>query len=116
MTSIGKVRGSVIDADFLAARHQQAALYGYPKAKWIEFAETMLRCGYSVWLYEARETVSKYIVVGHGDLRFKVRFSNHRPARWREEAGDCDFFVGRSHHGVTTTAEAVIATVAWLEP
>ncbi len=100
---------------YLDGRTDRAELHGYDKAKWIEFAETMLRCGYEVILYEARNTFSKYLTVWNGSLSYKVRFSNHKPIRHREEAGDCDFFVGRTNFNVTTTNQAIIATIAYLD-
>lgn len=72
----------------------------------------MLAQGLTLTLYEARETVSKYITVTDGKLRFRVRFSNHRPHVQREMKKDCDVFVGVSHSGCVNTAEAIRATLA----
>lgn len=90
---------------------------GYPVSQWIIFSEYFLERGYSVNLYEARQTVSKYVTVSHMDnnLQFKVRFSNHAPIRRREEAGDCDFFVGRTNFKTTTTAMAIMACLKRFE-
>lgn len=77
--------------------------------RWIGFCQEMLQKGYEVFLYEARQTFSKYITVAKNGKQFKVRFSNHKPIRFREERGDCDFFVGHTHLGVTMTHQAVDA-------
>lgn len=42
----------------------------------------------------------------------RVRFSNHKPIERREDAGDCDFFVGVANRKTTTTAQALEA-VRW---
>lgn len=103
-----------INQDFLDQRVSQAEAKGYGKAKWIEFCEKMMAEGYYLKLYEARKTVSKYITVIKPDdpsHKFKVRFSNHRPIKHREVSGDCDFFVGVTNLGVTTTEMAIEATL-----
>jgi len=82
---------------------------GYPKAKWIEFSEILLKEGYKLHIYEARRTFSKYITVTKGDKKFKVRFSNHKPIKHRELSGDCDFFVGVTNLGVSNTQMALNA-------
>lgn len=85
---------------------------GKPKQKWVQFCEYFLSRGYTLMLYEARRTVSKYITLTHEDhpgKSYKVRFSNHKPNRYKEQTGDCDFFVGRTHFGVKTTRDAAIA-------
>jgi hypothetical protein len=94
---------------FLAAR---AALHengGYPKARWIVFCETMLERGFTLTLYEARQTASKYLTVMYGEKSFKVRYSNHPPAR--ERLDDCDFFVGRRPGQTTNTTQAIEAVM-----
>lgn len=109
-----KANNRVVNQDFLDHRVKMAIDAGYTKQKWVEFCEEMLRQGFTVRLYEARRTVSKYITVSRPDdhsRSFKVRFSNHKPIKYRETAGDCDFFVGRTHLGVTTTQQAIEATV-----
>lgn len=103
-----------VTQEFLDERVRIAEENGWGKAKWIEFCEKMMADGYYLKLYEARKTVSKYITVinpedsGH---KFKVRFSNHRPIKHREVSGDCDFFVGVTNLGVTTTDDAIKATL-----
>ena len=101
-----------VDIKFLQYRFEVAVNSGYPKkAKWIEFCETLLDEGYTLRLYEARETVSKYITISKSGspLTFKVRFSNHRPIHSREVQKDCDFFVGVTNLTVTNTQQALIA-------
>ena len=103
-----------VTADMLNARATWSQERGYPKQKWIQFCETMLADGFSVSLYEAQKTFSKYVTVSNGKQSFKVRFSNHRPIKRREEAGDCDFFVGVCNHVTHTTEQAVAETRAAL--
>ncbi|MBO6507323.1 MAG: hypothetical protein JJ979_02365 [Roseibium sp.] len=102
-----------IDKQYLDGRLNGLKAAGYGKTKWIEFCETMLNYGFDLSLYEARQTVSKYITVTSRASKksFKVRFSNHRPNRYREEGGDCDFFVGRNNHSISTTDQAIEATL-----
>jgi hypothetical protein len=74
----------------------------------------MLAQGYTVELYEARQSFSKYIRVYNVGMCFRVRFSNHGASN-----NDCDFFVGinrKLHDKVTTTEEAIVATIAALGP
>lgn len=107
-----------INQDFLDQRVAQAEAKGFGKAKWIGFCETMMAEGYYLKLYEARKTVSKYITVIKPDdpsHKFKVRFSNHRPIKHREVSGDCDFFVGVTNLGVTTTEQAIEATLTFFK-
>lgn len=105
-----------LDRDYLESRAQAVIAKGYQKQKWVEFCEAMMDLGYELTLYEARRTVSKYITVHNKPKRktFTVRFSNHRPIRYREEAGDCDFFAGVTNHTVTTTAQAIKAAKDFL--
>lgn len=101
--------GRVVNSDFLNARTQRATAAGWKKAKWVHFCETLLEAGYTLSLYEAQATYSKYVTVKKGKQRFKVRFSNHKPIKHREIKGDCDFFVGITNLGVTTTSDALKA-------
>jgi hypothetical protein len=108
-----KATHMVVTPQFLAARAERSTSRGYTKQKWVEFCETLLSEGYSLKIYEARRTVSKYITVSRkGRASFKVRFSNHRPIADREDRGDCDFFVGVTNRTVTTTAQALDAVRA----
>lgn len=95
----------------IAKRKARSLGMGYEPQKWLLFCEEMLKSGYKVTVYEAQETFSKYIrVYGAGDTWYQVRFSNHKPNKGRELAGDCDFFVGVTHTGVRTTSMAIQAT------
>ncbi len=99
---------------YLQQRAGNLALRGYQKPKWIGFCELVLRSGLTAHLYEARRTVSKYVTVSSPDGRsFKVRFSNHKPIAAREAKGDCDFFVGVTNQTVTTTSQALAATLSF---
>ena len=102
-----------VTPSFLVARVERAAEKGFDKAKWVIFCETMMQHGLRLSLYEARKTFSKYVTVHNpaNGKYFKVRFSNHRPIKAREEAGDCDFFVGVTNLTTTTTTQAIAATL-----
>ncbi len=88
----------------------------YGKQKWIEFCEHLLNDGFELSLYEARETVSKYITVKHNGREFKVRFSNHMPNKTRELNGDCDLFVGKTHKGIINSKTAMLEVYKWADP
>lgn len=109
-----KATNQKIARDFLEKRVQGCIAKGYQKQKWVEFCEAMMERGYTLTLYEARRTVSKYITVHNGDHKFKVRFSNHKPIRDRKANGDCDFFVGKTHLNWSTTAQAIAAVDAFM--
>lgn len=105
-----------VSRELLKQRVAYSEKLGYGKQKWVEFCETMLDNGLKCSLYEARRTVSKYITVRDTTgRRFKVRFSNHRPIKEREDANDCDFFVGIANKKTTTTAQAIVATLAFFK-
>lgn len=106
-----KASNKKIDQSFLEARVAYAEKLGFKKQKWVEFCEIMLKHGFHLELYEAKRTVSKYITVSNRIATFKVRFSNHAPIKTREVAGDCDFFVGKTHLGITNTSQAVEAVL-----
>lgn len=110
-----KATNQRVTPEFLKARVERVIQLGYSKQKWVEFCEAMLSHGFTLELYEARRTFSKYITVISGGMRYKVCFSNHKPIKDRELAGDCDFFVGRTHLGVSTTAQAIQATIKHFE-
>lgn len=93
----------------LNERHAWSRRLGYEKQKWVFFCETLLERGYEMTLYEARQTVSKYITVRKDGKTFKVRFSDHKPIAHREANGDCDFFVGRTNLGISNTHNALHA-------
>lgn len=100
-----------VTQEFLNDRAARSLAAGYSVQKWIAFCSRLLALGFDVSLYEARQTFSKYVTVSDGQKRFKVRFSNHRPIKRREEMGDCDFFVGVANYQTTTTAQALAATL-----
>lgn len=78
---------------------------GYPIPKWIIFCETMLHHGWGVFLYRAQTSVSKYVYIKYAGLEYKIRFSDHKPAREREEIQDCDYFVGIGNKQSLTTQQ-----------
>lgn len=108
-----KATNKVVTMDYLKGRAEGLAAAGYSKSKWIYFCEEMMRLGFTVELYEARQTKSKYCTVRREAFKgksFKVRFSDHKPIYHREMAGDCDFFVGHTNTGIRNTHDAVNAT------
>lgn len=105
----------VVTPEFLAERAKFAKSLGFPKQQWVLFCEALLNRGYTMTLYEAKQTVSKYITVRRDNKKFKVRFSDHKPIARRELTGDCDFFVGVTHLGVTTAEQAYHATRKYFE-
>lgn len=109
----GKVANAIVTREFLLAREARAAKSGFGKAKWIAFCEAMDARALEVSLYEARKTFSKYLTVSDGSREFKVRFSNHAPIKAREQAADCDFFVGVCNFTTTTTEQAISAVDAF---
>lgn len=106
----GKATHLLVTKPFLEGRTQRALMGGYSKQKWISFCEAVMALGLTVHLYEARATASKYVTVSDKGRAFKVRFSNHRPIKAREAAGDCDFFVGVCNSVTTNTGQALSAT------
>lgn len=98
--------GRGINQAYLDSRKERLVAGGWPISKWITFCEEMLQAGYVVNVYESQTTRSKYVYVSREKKTFKVRFSNHRPAREKQGEGDSDFYVGVSHGVVTTTADA----------
>lgn len=96
---------------YLQNRSEMLKRNNWPKSKWIFFCEELIKRGFVVSLYEARETKSKYCKVKFKGIRksFKVRFSDHKPSRYKEKIGDCDFFVGMTNTGTRTTQQAIDA-------
>lgn len=78
---------------------------GYSIPKWIQFCEAAISMGFRVGVYAAVTTVSKYIYLSRGGITKKVRFSNHRASYAMEDAGDCDYYIGRGNFGVITTEQ-----------
>jgi hypothetical protein len=104
-----KATNKKLTVGYLKGRAEGCMAKGFKKQKWVEFCETLMTRGFELELYEARRTVSKYILVKRESKTFRVRFSNHKPISERELAGDCDFFVGITHTGTRTTADALKA-------
>jgi hypothetical protein len=110
-----KASGNLVSNKFIQSRIEALKAKGFGKTKWIEFCEHLNSRGLKCYLYEARQTLSKYITVTDGKSSVKVRFSNHKPIKSREIAGDCDFFVGVTNTGVRTTADAIAFVEAHFE-
>jgi len=77
----------------------------YSTPKYMTFMSTMLKEGWEVKMHIVKD--SKYVFVEKGDLIFKIRFSNHKPAYHRQKKNDCDFYVGISHKQVHTTDQII---------
>jgi len=103
-----KAKNLKITQEFLDYRSNKAIQSGYQKQKWVMFCEYYLQKQFDIYLYEAKETVSKYVTLKKNGVECTVRFSNHRPSYKREMNGDCDFFVGVTHTGVRTARDAAI--------
>jgi len=104
-----KATNRLVTVNYLEHRTRVLDNMGYKKAKWIELCEVLLKNGFEISLYEARNTVSKYLTLKRDGKEFKVRFSNHKPSKWKEDIGDCDFFVGIANTTTTTTRDALDA-------
>lgn len=89
----------------------------YGRSVWVRYCDVMLDQGYAVEIYEAKDTVSKYITVtGNFDITYKVRFSNHPPSYVRMLDSDVNMVVGYSRDGIRWTLEdAIIATLKWFD-
>lgn len=99
---VRKMTNEIVTVGMLRSRAESNRINGYAKPKYIKFCEQLLKHGYSLELYEARSTFSKYITVRReGDKTYKVRFSNHKPNLLKEKRGDCDYFVGVTNLKVT---------------
>ena len=80
--------------------------YGYPAPKYLLFARDLLEDGWKVRQYKGgKRGISKYLFIEKGDHLYKIRFSNHKPIKAKEEESDCDFYVGVSHFQTSTTEE-----------
>ena len=104
-----------IDISYLDKRDNAYLKAGFDVTKWSVFCRWAIEYGLHVFLHESQSTVSKYVYVSKdvGGKQFKVRFSNHRPNGAKEEAGDCDFFVGVTNKGWSTTEMAIDAVKKW---
>lgn len=98
-----------VTKEYLVHRLSVLKNAGYNSPKWLDFCMTMIERGYYVRLHEAYKTHSKYVRVNNGNKNFTVRFSDHKPIKWREQRGDCDFFVGITNFNVTTIHDAIKA-------
>jgi hypothetical protein len=112
---MSKANGNLVNQKFIKQRLEALEAKGFGKTKWIEFCEHLTNRGLKCYLYEARQTLSKYITVTDGKSSVKVRFSNHKPIKHRELAGDCDFFVGVTNTGVRTTQDAIAFVEGYFE-
>jgi hypothetical protein len=79
----------------------------YPVPKWIQFSEELISDNWHVRLHRSKSTVSKYLYISKNNKNFKIRFSNHKPNKMKENNEDCDFYVGIGNRGVITTSEVL---------
>lgn len=113
---VKKITNEVLTEALLKKRTDILANAGYEQPKWIGFSQRLITEGFTLELYEARKTFSKYITIFKDGFKpYKVRFSNHMPIERRELAGDCDFFVGKTHTGIRNTGMALNAVMAHFE-
>jgi len=105
-----------VSKKFLRARAAKATQQGYEVQKWIIFCNYLIFIGFSLFMYESKSTVSKYIYVRRGGRELKIRFSNHKPNYHKEDTGDCDFFVGVTHKGKTNYKDALNFVINTLDP
>ncbi len=90
-----KFSGEVVTLRDIRRRMAMHIGMGYTPARWLEFCRIMLEDGYKVTVKETMGTKSKYVRVhGAGDVTFLVRFSEHKPNKFRYREGHCDFWVG----------------------
>lgn len=101
--------------EYLSTREKNTINAGYSSPKWIGYCRSLIESGLRVQMYEAKQTVSKYIYSSNGVKVYKVRFSNHKPNFTRQQKQDCDFFVGVSHGIVTKTEDALKATIEFFK-
>jgi hypothetical protein len=74
--------------------------------KYLQLIERAMDVGFEVSLYDYPRSPSKYVTLLRNKKKFTIRFSNHKPLAHLEEKGTCDFFVGVTNLGVTTTKDA----------
>lgn len=108
---VRKMTNEIVTKDMLRSRAESNKINGYSVPKYIKFCEQLLKHGYTLELYEARSTFSKYITVKREGTNksYKVRFSNHKPNLTKEINGDCDYFVGVTNSWVTNWVMATKA-------
>lgn len=90
----------------------------YSIPKWIVFSECMLKKGFKVYLVRSKSTVSKYIYVYNHNTKskgYKIRFSNHKPNKYKENNNDCDFYTGISNNNTLTTEKLIPKITKLLE-
>lgn len=112
--------GKVSDADYrlltrdeILRRSIAIQNKGYPISKWLFCAWACIESGLDVVLYQAKETVSKYLYLAdpkQPDIPpFKLRFSDHSPSAGQVDMRDCDFYIGvvSSRSQAQTTEDAM---------
>ena len=105
--------GKKISQPYLEKVKSNFKTLGYRPPRWSYFCEVMLIHGFRVYMYEAKNTNSKYVTIEKDKKTFKVRFSDHKPIFEREIKKDCDFFVGITNTGTRTTENAIQAALGW---
>jgi len=79
---------------------------GYDLPKWLIVARTLLINKWSVAVYRAKTTESKYLyVIKLGNPGYKIRFSTHRPGEAKELYNDSDYYVGESRKGFMSAGQ-----------
>lgn len=107
--------GTLQTLDELKGRETNILKKGYESPKWLLFCIYLIKKhGFTIYLYEPKDSKSRYVRVINGNKVFKVRFSNHPPNKRREVKGDCDFFVGVTHTGARTTRDAYFSLLDYM--
>jgi len=94
-----------LSLEYLKSLEPRYTKQGYSVPKWIIFCKELIKNGWEVSLYRSKSTVSKYVFIKKDDKKYKVRFSNHKANRQKEDTGDCNFYVGVGNKGVITTEQ-----------
>lgn len=93
----------LLSIEYLESLKPNYVKQGYPVPKWISFSEALINEGWTVRAHYAKTTFSKYLFISKGKISKKIRFSNHKPNRNKENINDCDYYVGISHNQILTT-------------
>lgn len=102
-----RVKRQLLTIEYLVGLKPSYIKKGYPVPKWIQFSQILIGNGWTVELYRSKTTLSKYLYISCGGMEYKIRFSNHKANKAKEEMMDCDFYVGVGNQGVITTEELI---------
>ncbi len=106
MDNLEIIRGKNI---FLSKEYLQR-FYTDHKPKWVRFCENLLNEGYTVLLYLAVNTESKYLTLIKNNKMLKIRYSEHSPKLDNYIRGDIKFYIGPGDKGMYSEREVLNAT------